>query len=79
MKRENEYSLLLMDAVPRSVAQALALSLAIRLSGSESFDDAVRLLAREWTALYASGVVSQKPAFAKLDAIAGRVEKAVRA
>jgi hypothetical protein len=66
-KTTNEYVRALPDYadVPKAVYAALALSLAVRVSGQadggESFETARRILVEEWAALYASGIVPQAP------------------
>jgi hypothetical protein len=61
-KLTNEYASLVdhLDA-PKAVWMAVALSLAMRLSGEDSTDKACRLIVDEWDALFLNGVVPQNP------------------
>lgn len=58
MKTTNEYSQLISESMPKSVAQAIALSFALRLN-EDDFDRAIAEVYAEWGALHNGGIVPQ--------------------
>ncbi len=49
------------DKTPKTVFAALAYSLALRLAGNDSHEDALEILRDEWESLNTAGIVPQKP------------------
>jgi len=49
------------ERTPKAVVAAICYSLAERLSAFDDSDDASGLIRAEWAALYANGIVPQKP------------------
>lgn len=49
------------DKTPKTVYAAIAYSLALRMTGSESHEEAIEIMRGEWDDLYHGGIVPQKP------------------
>lgn len=62
-KKRNAYvhAVVNYDDTPKAVWAAIAFSLALRLAGNDSNNDANLLIAAEWDALYQNQIVPQKP------------------
>ena len=61
LKHTNEYQMELsqFDRIPKSVLAAIAVSFAS--CGGDNLDEAEAVILDEWRALYAAGIVPQKP------------------
>lgn len=61
MKQSNEYAKLIphFDDIPKTVLAAIAVSLAVRLTGEEDFDGAIDDIITEWHILHSGGIVPQ--------------------